>query len=81
MDAILRKSLKQLEWILSNIDTYPVYKSVSDVLAGNNVNAGVSKQILDTIQSETEQIKTMVGESKSWVLAILSDLNKKADQQ
>ena len=74
MTNIQKKSLQHISALLKSVDSYPVYKAVTDVLDQAGVSSSLRKMITDKYQEAMlEQIKK-VDEAQDWIGTMITDL-------
>ncbi len=73
MTTLEKKALELISDKLTNFDTYPIYKSIYDILEENNINADIKKEILTTLQTESSKLKNVIVTARDWVDTVINN--------
>lgn len=74
MDNIQKKSLQHVSDILKSIDSFNIYRAVSNALDEAKIPSDVKSRIIDSYQPALNEEMSKVKSAKEWVDTIVSDI-------
>lgn len=73
MTNIQKKSLEHISKVLKSFDTYPVYRTVIEVMDKEEIANGVKTIIGEKVLEAMDEQKEKVTEAKEWVDSLIED--------
>jgi len=72
--AIQKKSLQHVSKILRSVDSYPIYRALSEAMKEAEIDNGIMLGILNVYQEAMSNELNKITDSKDWIDTLISDI-------